>query len=130
MKPSIKLNALFAVLVTFLGLNFGSLGFAVQNNSDLLLAEQNAFRQAVVSASECVVQIETFGGLDKADRQATAEGPTTGTIVHADGWIVTSLYSFKQMPASTLVTLPAGNRVPARVVARLFARVGVAEGRS
>lgn len=122
MKPSIKLNALVAVLVTFLGLNFGSLGFAVQNNSDLLLAEQNAFRQAVVSAAECVVQIETFGGLDKADRQATAEGPTTGTIVHAEGWIVTSLYSFKQMPASTLVTLPAGNRVPARVVARDYSR--------
>jgi serine protease Do len=89
---------------------------------DLLSIEQAAFSKAVAAAAPCVVQIETFGGLEKGDRQAIGEGPVTGTIVGEDGWIVSSLYSLRELPASILVTLPAGNRVPARIVARDYSR--------
>ncbi len=92
------------------------------DNTQLLRSEQNAFRKAVESVAPSVVQIETFGGQEKIDRQVVTEGPCTGTIVDPAGWIVTSLYSFKQLPTSILVSLPSGNRVPARVVARDYSR--------
>lgn len=93
-----------------------------QAESDLLNAEQTAFRNAVEKVDDCVVQIETFGRAEKVDRQIVAEGPLTGVIVESDGWIVSTLYGFKQTPASILVSLPSGNRVPARVVARDYSR--------
>lgn len=84
--------------------------------------EQAAFRLAAERAAECVVQIETFGGLERVGEQRVAEGPTTGTVIDAEGWIVSSLFSLRQQPASILVTLPDGQRVPARIVARDFSR--------
>ncbi|MEZ6134904.1 MAG: PDZ domain-containing protein [Pirellulaceae bacterium] len=84
----------------------------------LLAREEAAFRAAVEAAESCVVQIETFGGLERVGDELIAEGPTTGTIVDSDGWIISSLYSFRQQPASILVTLPSGKRVPAEVIAR------------
>lgn len=102
---------------------FYSTALAYQaDNADLLRKEESAFRKAVEIAAPSVVQIETFGGMEKIDRQEATEGPSTGTIVDPEGWIISSLYSFKQLPASILVTLPAGNRVPARVVARDYSR--------
>ncbi len=92
------------------------------NDEALLQKEQAAFNQAVKAAADCVVQIETFGGLERVGDEVLAEGPTTGTIVAAEGWIVSSLYSFRQQPASILIKLPDGERVAARVVARDFSR--------
>ncbi len=88
----------------------------------LLDREELAFRSAVDLANACVVQIETFGGLERLDQELVAEGPTTGTILSADGWIISSLFSFRQQPASILVTLPDGKRAAARMVARDFSR--------
>jgi serine protease Do len=84
--------------------------------------EEEAFRKAVSRASPSVVQIETFGGLERVGSEVVAEGPTTGTIVNAEGWIISSLFNFRQQPASILVTLPEGNRAAARIVARDFSR--------
>lgn len=89
-----------------------------QSSEDLLEKEQQAFQQAAAMAAPAVVQIETFGGLERVGDELVAEGPTTGTILTHDGWIVSSLFSFRQQPASILVTLPSGERVPARIVAR------------
>lgn len=88
----------------------------------LVGAEEAAFQAAVAQVAPSVVQIETFGGLERADEELVADGPTTGTIVEADGWIVSTLYSFRQQPASILVTLPDGSRAAARIVARDYSR--------
>jgi serine protease Do len=89
---------------------------------ELLLAEQIAFQNAVAAVAPSVVQIETFGGMQRPGEQASADGPITGTIVGEEGWIVSSLYGLSQQPASILVNLPGGNRAPARIVAKDYAR--------
>ncbi|MCA9132525.1 MAG: PDZ domain-containing protein [Planctomycetales bacterium] len=89
---------------------------------DLLQAEEIAFQQAVQVAAGSVVQIETFGGLERVGQELIAEGPTTGTIVGAEGWIISSLFNFRQQPASILVTLPDGKRLAARIVGRDYSR--------
>ncbi len=88
----------------------------------LLELEQNAFRKAVQAVEASVVQIETFGGLERVGQELVAEGPTTGTILSSDGWIISSLFSFRAQPASILVSLPNGKRAAARIVARDYSR--------
>lgn len=88
----------------------------------LLEQEQVAFRAAVQAVSPSVVQIETFGGLERVGQELIAEGPTTGTILSSDGWIISSLFSFRAQPASILVSLPDGKRAAARIVARDYSR--------
>ncbi len=95
---------------------------ADDNQTSLLEKEEAAFRAAVENAAPIVVQIETFGGLERVGEELVAEGPTTGTIVGEDGWIISSLYSLRQQPASILVTMPDGQRAAAKIVARDFSR--------
>lgn len=98
-------------------------GFGQQLDAlQLLEKEQAALRDAAAKANPYVVQIETFGGMERIGEDLVAEGPTTGTILTEDGWIVSSLYSFRQRPASILVSLPNGKRQSAEVVARDFSR--------
>ena len=93
-----------------------------QDAEKLLADEQAAFRGAAAAAASAVVQIETFGGLERVGREIISDGPTTGTIVHKDGWIISSLYSFRQQPSSILVALPDGTRAAARIAARDHSR--------
>ncbi|MCC6512128.1 MAG: PDZ domain-containing protein, partial [Pirellulaceae bacterium] len=90
--------------------------------AELLAEEQAAFTSAAASAAGSVVQIETFGGLERVGGELISDGPTTGTIVGKDGWIISSLYSFRQQPSSILVALPDGSRAAARIVARDHSR--------
>ncbi|MBX3424012.1 MAG: PDZ domain-containing protein [Pirellulaceae bacterium] len=114
---------LYAVLWGWPWTGYAATAFAqTTDDSVILQAEQQALRQAADSASKYVVQIETFGGLDRIEEQSVAEGPTTGTIVGSDGWVITSLHALRQQPASILVALGDGQRVAARVVARDFSR--------
>ncbi|MCH7753402.1 MAG: PDZ domain-containing protein, partial [Planctomycetes bacterium] len=46
-----------------------------------------------------------------------AQGPTTGLVVSADGYIVSSAFNFAQQPTSILVQLPSGEQTPAQLVA-------------
>lgn len=92
------------------------------SEDSLLDQEQAQFRAAAKAVAPCVVQIETFGGLERVADELVTDGPTTGTIVGKDGWIISSLYSFRQQPGSILVTLPSGTRVPAKIVARDHSR--------
>ena len=92
------------------------------DNEQLLEKEQLAFRSAVQAIAGSVVQIETFGGLERVGQELVAEGPTTGTILSSDGWIISSLFSFRAQPASILVSMPDGKRAAARIVARDFSR--------
>ncbi|MCR9292681.1 MAG: PDZ domain-containing protein [bacterium] len=88
----------------------------------LIELEQQALQAAANQADAFIVQIETFGGLERVGEEIIAEGPTTGTVLTADGWIISSLYSFRQQPDSILVNLPTGRRAPARIVSRDFSR--------
>ena len=66
----------------------------------------------------CVVRIETLGGLEQVEGQLLGSGPTTGLIVAADGYVLSSAFAFVGKPTSILVTLPSGKRVSATIVAR------------
>jgi serine protease Do len=83
---------------------------------DLALSEQQAFNAAAESVADCVVQIRTVGGLSQVDRQVLAQGPTSGLILTADGYIVSSAINFAQQPSSVLVQLPGGQQRPAEIV--------------
>lgn len=110
-------------LVILVGLVTLGLSTAASAQTPTLVgAEEAAFRAAVEQVAASVVQIETFGGLERVGEELVAEGPTTGTIVAPAGWIISTLYSFRQQPASILVTLPSGTRAAARIVARDYSR--------
>jgi serine protease Do len=90
---------------------------------DLHEWEEQAIRSAVEKVAPCVVRIETVGGLERVGRVLANLGPTTGLIVHPDGFVLSSAFNFIQQPASILVTLPDGQRLPARIVARDHSRM-------
>lgn len=102
------------------GLGFSGDSYAVDPPLEEL--EQLAFRRAAGIASESVVQVETFGGAELVNRQFAASGPSTGTVLSSDGWIVTSSYPFRNQPASINVILSDGERKPAKLVARDYSR--------
>jgi len=84
--------------------------------------EQEAFQAAADYAQDCVVQVETFGGLEIVNQQLVASGPSTGTVLTSDGWIVTSIFQFRGQPASITVVLPDEQRKAAKLVARDHSR--------
>ena len=87
--------------------------------------EQSAFESATRFVQDSVVQVETFGGAELINRQVASSGPSTGTIVGADGWIITSTFHFKCPPASITVVLPDKQRQTAKSgAADLSPRVG------
>lgn len=104
---------------------------AAPPTAELEAREEQAFQQATALVAPAVVKIETVGGLDRVSGQLTATGPTTGVIVAADGWIISSAFNFAAKPEQVLVTLADGRRLPATVVAtdrlRMLTLLKVAE---
>lgn len=90
---------------------------ALSAQDDLALREQAAFNAAVAHVAPSVVSIDAIGGLEQAQGVLLGSGPTTGLIVSADGYIISSAFNFAQRPASILVGLPDGTRTPAELVA-------------
>lgn len=86
------------------------------SQDDLSLREQQAFQRAAEQVAQSVVRIETIGGLDRVGKTLTASAATTGVVVGSDGEIITSAFNFVGRPSSVLVTLPGGQRMPARVI--------------
>jgi len=80
--------------------------------------EQEAFQAAALYVQDSVVQVETFGGSELVRDQWVASGPSSGTILTSDGWIITSTFQFKGQPASITVVLPNQERKAAKLVAR------------
>lgn len=80
--------------------------------------EQAAFQAATLYAQDSVVQVESFGGSEIVNQQFAASGPSTGTILTSDGWIITSTFQFRGQPASITVVLPDGQRKAAKLVSR------------
>jgi serine protease Do len=97
-------------------------------------------RNALSQITPSIVTIETIGGLQptNAARGATtrparagprgapsfrvADGPTTGLIWSADGFIITSSFNFVRDPSVITVVLADGSRHIARLVARDYIR--------
>lgn len=80
--------------------------------------EEQAIREAVALADPSLVRIETVGGLDQAQNVLFGTGPTSGVVVSADGYIISSSFNFASKPASILVTLPDERRFPAKQIAQ------------
>jgi len=80
-------------------------------------AEEQAFKQASALVAPSIVRIQTVGGLDRVGRVLLGTGPTTGVVVSPDGYIISSAFNFASKPASVLVQLGDGRRLPAKVIA-------------
>lgn len=91
--------------------------------ADLTLAEQQAIQKAVAVADPSIVRIETVGGRDLVEEVLTGTGPTTGVVVRADGYLLTSRFNFLSNPSSVMVTLADGRRFAAEIVSSDLSRM-------
>ncbi|MEX2316362.1 MAG: PDZ domain-containing protein [Pirellulales bacterium] len=85
--------------------------------------EDAALRAAVDIVADSVVQIRTIGGLDAVDETPLVDGPTTGLVISADGYIISSAFNFVQQPSSILVSLASGKQAAAELVATDHSRM-------
>ncbi|MCE9532499.1 MAG: PDZ domain-containing protein, partial [Planctomycetes bacterium] len=91
---------------------------------------EKAMKSAAAKVAPSVVRIETSGGQDIivwTDRSTGAPirkvvGPTTGLIVDADGYIISSSFNFINKPTDIFVTIPGKGRSVAKVVATDLSR--------
>ncbi|HEV3079462.1 MAG TPA: PDZ domain-containing protein [Gemmataceae bacterium] len=84
--------------------------------------QELATKAAVAKVSPSVVQIETSGGSDILGSGASmfrkGAGPTTGLVVAADGYIISSAFNFANKPSAIFVSLPGHKeRYVAKVIA-------------
>jgi S1-C subfamily serine protease/predicted esterase len=90
---------------------------------------ETSMKAAVAKVAACVVRIETSGGQDMvvwsdgANPIRKIVGPTTGLIVDADGYIITSSFNFVNKPTDIFVTIPGKQRSVAKVVAADHSRM-------
>lgn len=105
------------IAVVLLALTATSPILAQAQPSDLEAREEQAFKQVAALVAPSLVRIETVGGLERVEQILTGTGPTTGLVVSPDGYIITSSFNFISKPASILVTLGDGRRLPAAQVA-------------
>ncbi len=111
------LPPIFVAIIAFLP------AIHVRGADDIELLEEKAIRQAVELVAPSVLKIETVGGLEKIGAFLAGTGPTTGMVVDAEGYIISSAFNFAQKPASILVTLPDGTRSAAQLVATDHSRM-------
>jgi serine protease Do len=78
---------------------------------DLDDLQEKAIKAAVRKIAPCVVQIETQGGTEIVSTGPramirTGTGPTSGLIVHADGYVISSAFNFARKPSAIYVAVP------------------------
>jgi serine protease Do len=94
-------------------------------------AQSAVFRAALQTVMPALVRIDTIGGAMPVEQAAAADGetiaasgfrqadgPTTGLICAADGYILTSSFNFVRDPTVITTALADGRRFVARLVAR------------
>jgi serine protease Do len=94
-------------------------------DDDLGDLQEKAIKAAVAKVAPCVVQIETQGGVDmvraagpRGGMIRRGLGPTSGLIVGADGYIISSAFNFANKPSTIDVSIPGRKqRYPAKVIA-------------
>ena len=112
-----RLPAWVLAVLALAALSSRLLGADTKPAQDLLELEQQAINAATARVAPSVVRIDTFGGLERVGDVLLSTGPTTGLVVSADGHVMSSAFNFVQKPASILVTLADGQRLPAKLVA-------------
>src|SRR5262245_53965358 len=72
--------------------------------------QEMALKASVKTVAPTIVKIETSGGVEvvRAGRATVrrGSGPTTGVIVSADGYIISSSFNFANKPSTIRVTIP------------------------
>ena len=95
--------------LTFLTFVFLVTPVAAQSDA-LNEATEQALRAAVNKVAPSVVLIETTGGTEMVGggRQQIRKGvgPTTGLIIGADGYVISSAFNFANKPTGVFVTVP------------------------
>jgi S1-C subfamily serine protease len=112
-----------AFFLAFLAI--GVLASGVRAQEDLNDQLEKMTKEVAKKAGASVVQIETRGGADmvvagpKGQVLRKAMGPTTGVVVDANGYIITSAYNFFNNPPTILVRVAgqAGDPLVAQRVA-------------
>jgi S1-C subfamily serine protease/predicted esterase len=93
---------------------------------DLAGLQEQAMKAAVAKIAPSIVQIETSGGSDLigaasgplGGRIRKGVGPTTGLVVGADGYVISSAFNFANKPSAIFVAIPGQKeRYPAKAVA-------------
>ena len=105
-----------------------SLAPASAQPPDVNAGTEAAMKSSIAKVGPAVVKIETAGGLEiassgkgppaKGKAIAVGTGATTGLIVDAEGYVITSSFNFANKPTDIFVTVP--NR-PTRFVAKVVA---------
>jgi serine protease Do len=110
-------------LLTFLAIPFVCLA-SQDSGEDLESLQEKAMKAAAAKVAPCVVQIETSGGTDVigsglgSPQVRKGTGPTTGLIVAADGYVISSAFNFANKPSAIFVAVPGHkDRLVAKVVA-------------
>lgn len=106
---------LLTILSVAFVLQLQAVSAAERNLAEL---EQQALAVATQTVAPSVVQIRTIGGLDRVGKTLLSEGPTTGLVVSADGFIISSAFNFAGRPSSILVRLADGQQLSAELVGR------------
>ena len=99
-----------------------------QPKPDLNEATEKAMKAASAKAAPAIVKIETAGGAETIGKKAPpgkgppairkGTGPTTGLIISADGYIISSAFNFANKPTEIFITIPGQ---PQRLVAKVVA---------
>src|SRR5438445_8464527 len=96
---------------------------AGQATVDLNELQEKAIKAAVQKVAPAVVQIETSGGTDVLSAGPggvlrKGVGPTTGLVVSADGYIISSAFNFANKPSFIIIAIVGQKeRLPAKIVA-------------
>lgn len=112
-KSFLWTKGLLAFLVFLLPCLAHSSAKAADDLDDL---QEKVIKAAVRKIAPCVVQIETQGGTELVGAGPRGPGgppgirlgagPTTGLIVHADGYVVSSAFNFANKPQAIHVRIP------------------------
>lgn len=79
--------------------------------------EEQAIRAAVDQVSPSLLRIEALGGKEDLKSEFAGVTATTGVVVDATGYIVTSSFALHNEPAAVIVIAPDGKRLGAKVIA-------------
>ena len=88
-------------------------------------AYEKAAKAAAAKAAPWIAKIETSGGRETVGPKGgggggirKGSGPTSGVVVGADGYVITSSFNFANNPTDIFVTVPGKDRKVAKVVAK------------
>src|SRR5579862_4766914 len=96
-------------MALFAWLGFAAFPALAHDIGDL---EEQAIKAAVARVAPSIVLIETSGGTEiisagpRGAQVRKGVGPTTGLVVSADGYVISSTFNFANKPTAIFVTVP------------------------